>query len=157
MAEKKKTSDELPIDTLTKEEIETNKKKLEDAKKILTPPEGQVLAGLRAFCPVHGDITRASKIIKHTIFMKNEETGKVEPVTSSDVVCLACLSDLWRNKVVANYPKNADGTPGEIRVSPVFIPQEEYEKLKKESEEKEDDSSSAEDSSKEEIKTEVKK
>lgn len=129
--EVKKEEDEMqiPVLSVSEAELEENKKRMEEAKNILTPPEGQVLAGLRSFCPIHGDITRASKIIKHTIYMKNDKTGKVEPVSYSDVLCLACLSELWRNKVVANYPKDSDGKPGEIRISPVFISKEEYEKI----------------------------
>lgn len=120
---------QIPVLSVSEEELENNKKRMEEAKNILTPPEGQVLAGLRSFCPIHGDITRASKIIKHTIYMKNDKTGKVEPVSYSDVICLACVSELWRKKVVANYPKDKDGNPGEIRISPVFISREEYEKI----------------------------
>lgn len=122
---------QVPLLSITEEDLEKNKKSLEDAKAILTPPEGQVLAGLRSFCPVHGDITRASKILKHTIYMKNEKTGEVEPVSYTDVVCLACLSKLWREGVVAKYPKDPDGTPGEIKIAPVFISKEEYEALLK--------------------------
>lgn len=141
MSETKTQTEEevqVPLLTITEEDLEKNKKSLENAKSILTPPEGQVLAGLRSFCPIHGDITRASKIIKHTIYMKNEKTGEVEPVSYTDVVCLACLSELWRKKVVANYPKEPDGTPGEIKIAPVFISKEEYEELlKKQKEEAE--------------------
>lgn len=140
MSEAKTQTEEevqVPLLTITEEDLERNKKSLEDAKSILTPPEGQVLAGLRSFCPIHGDITRASKIIKHTIYMKNEKTGEVEPVSYTDVVCLACLSKLWREKVVANYPKDPDGTPGEIKIAPVFISKEEYEELLKKQKEAE--------------------
>lgn len=149
---------QVPVLDISEEELEANQKNMEDAKKILTPPEGQVLAGLRSFCPIHGDITRASKILKHTIYMKNAKTGKIEPVSYSDVICLACVSELWRKNVVANYPKDKDGNPGEIKVSPVFIPREEYEKIvesqkvKAEEAQKETESTTAE--SKEETKTE---
>ena len=132
MSEETKKTAEIPVLSISKEELEKNKKSLESAKSILTPPEGQVLAGMRAYCPVHGDITRASKIIKHTIYKKNEETGNIEPVSYSDVVCLACLSELWRSKVVANYPKDENGEPGDIKIAPVFISKEEYEALVKE-------------------------
>lgn len=125
---------EVPILSISTEDLEKNKQALETAKNILTPPEGQVLAGLRSFCPIHGDITKASKIIKHTIYMKNEETGNVEPVSYSDVICLACVSNFWRKQIVANYPKDADGSPGDIKVAPVFISKAEYEKLVKEQE-----------------------
>lgn len=139
MSEEKKTIEEenveVPVLSISEEQLEQNKQALENARNILTPPEGQVLAGMRAFCPVHGDITRASKIVKHTIYMKNEKTGEIEPVSYSDVMCLACLSELWRKKVVANFPKNPDGTPGDVKVAPVFISKEEYEKLLKEQEE----------------------
>lgn len=125
----------IPVLNISEEEIEKNKQNMENAKKILTPPDGQVLAGLRSFCPVHGDITRASKILKHTLYMRNEKTGKVEAQSFSDVICLACLSELWRNKVVANYPKDENGNPGEIKVAPVFISKEEYEKILEEQKE----------------------
>lgn len=133
--ETKEPSVDVPIMNITSEDLEKNKKALETAKNILTPPEGKVLAGLRSFCPIHGDITRASKILKHTIYMKNEQTGNVEPVSFSDVICLACISELWRKNVVAKYPADKDGQPGDIKVAPVFIDKEEYEKLMKEQEE----------------------
>lgn len=120
---------QVPLLSVSEEELEENKKKMEEAKNILTPPEGHVLAGLRSFCPIHGDITRASKIIKHTIYMKNEKTGKVEPVSFSDVVCLACLSELWRKEIVSKYPKDKDGNPQEIRISPVFLEKSEFDKI----------------------------
>lgn len=136
MADEKEEKMTIPMLNVTDEDLERDKKSLQNAKEILTPPEGQVLAGVRAFCPIHGDITRASKIIKHTIFMKEESTGNVRPVAYSDVVCLACLSKLWREQVVAKYPKDADGEPGNIKIAPVFISKEEYEKIVKEQEEK---------------------
>lgn len=132
--EEKKPSMQVPVLGVTQEDLEKNKKSLENAKSILTPPEGKVLAGLRSFCPIHGDITRASKISKYTILAKVEGTDKVEPITYTDVICLACVSDLWRKGVVAKYPANPDGTPGDIKMAPVFIDKEEYDKLVKEQE-----------------------
>lgn len=126
---------EVPMLTISAEETERNKQELEKAKAILTPPEGQLLAGMRAYCPVHGDITRASKVVKHTIYVKSEETGEVKPRSYSDVICLACVSEFWRKQIVANYPKNADGTPGDIKVAPVFISEEEYKEMLKQQEE----------------------
>lgn len=126
---KKEDTLEIPVMSITEEDLEKNRLAMQSAKDILTPPEGQVLAGLRSFCPIHGDITRASKIIKHTIYMQNEATKKVVPVSYSDVICLACLSELWRSKVVANFPKDEKGNPGEVKVAPVFISKEEYDKI----------------------------
>lgn len=128
---------QIPLLSISEDDLERNKKSLEDAKAILTPPEGQVLAGLRSFCPIHGDITRASKILKHTVYMKNEKTGEVEPVSYTDVICLACLSKLWRENVVANYPKDSDGNPGDIKIAPVFISKEEYEAIMKKQQQEE--------------------
>ena len=99
----------VPMQTISKERIEENEKIMEETKKILTPPKGQVLAGLRSFCPIHGDITRASRILKYTTYMKSEVDGKVHPFSSSDAICLACVSDLWRKLVVSNYPKDENG------------------------------------------------
>lgn len=146
--EQKKTEDEnqIPLLTISEDDLERNKKSLEEAKSILTPPEGKVLAGLRSFCPIHGDITRASKILKHTVYMKNEKTGEVEPVSYTDVICLACLSKLWREHVVAKYPKEKDGTPGDIKIAPVFISKEEYEELIKK--QQEEDKAAAEEAAK---------
>lgn len=139
MSEEMAKSEEvqIPLLSISEDDLERNKKSLEDAKAILTPPEGQVLAGLRSFCPIHGDITRASKILKHTVYMKNEKTGEVEPVSYTDVICLACLSKLWRENVVANYPKDADGNPGDIKIAPVFISKEEYEAIMKKQQQEE--------------------
>lgn len=127
--EKKEEAVDIPVLNISKEMLEENKKQMEEAKSILTPPEGQVLAGLRSFCPVHGDITRASRIIKYTTYMKSEEDGKVHPISSSDCICLACVSDWWKKTIVANYPKEPNGTPGQVKIAPVFISKEEYEKL----------------------------
>lgn len=128
MAEEK-VQKEVPVEVLTKEAQEMNKKIAEEAKAALTPPEGQVFVGMRAFCPVHGDITQASKIIKHTRFMKSEETGKIEPVSFSDVICLACVSDMWRGFMANKMPKDKDGNPAQIQLSPIFMKKEEVEKM----------------------------
>ena len=119
----------VPMQTISKQRIEENEKIMEETKKILTPPKGQVLAGLRSFCPIHGDITRASRILKYTTYMKSEVDGKVHPFSSSDAICLACVSDLWRKLVVSNYPKDENGNPQVVKIAPVFISQEEYDKL----------------------------
>ena len=42
---------------ITDAEMDAQKKKSEEVDKLLTPPEGQVLDGLRSFCPIHGEIT----------------------------------------------------------------------------------------------------
>lgn len=119
----------VPMQTISKERIEENEKIMEETKRILTPPEGQVLAGLRSFCPIHGDITRASRIVKYTTYMKSEVDGKVHPFSSSDAICLACVSDWWRKNIVANYPKDEKGNDQVVKIAPVFISQEEYNKL----------------------------
>lgn len=114
---------------ISPEELKENSDRMQTAKDVLTPPEGQVLAGLRSFCPIHGDITRASKLLKHTIYKKNTESGEIEPVSYTDVLCLACLSELWRTQVVAKFPKNAEGKPEEIKVAPVFIAEKDYKEI----------------------------
>lgn len=122
MAEEKNAEFKLPV--LTQEEIDANKKVAEENEKILTPPEGKVFIGMRAFCPRHGDITQASKVIKHKKYVKGPD-GKIIPFFTSDVLCLACLSDMWRKYV------NEDlGSP--IQCSPVFIDEAEAEKMKQE-------------------------
>ena len=122
MAEEKATEFQLPV--LTQEEIEANKKVAEENEKILTPPEGKVFIGMRAFCPKHGDITQASKVIKHKKYVKGPD-GKVIPFFTSDVICLACVSDMWRK-----YVNEELKTP--IQCSPVFIDEAEAEKMKQE-------------------------
>lgn len=122
MAEEKATEFQLPV--LTQEEIETNKKVAEENEKILTPPEGKVFIGMRAFCPKHGDITQASKVIKHKKYVKGPD-GKVIPFFTSDVICLACISDMWRD-----YVNKELKSP--IQCSPVFIDEAEAEKMKQE-------------------------
>lgn len=120
---------DLPMLDTSNEELEAGVEKMKTFQDVLTPPEGQVLVGLRSFCPIHGDITRASKVIKYTTYKKNKDTGEVVAAADSDILCLACLSEIWRSKVVDNYPKGEDGRPGEIQISPVFLDKEEYEKL----------------------------
>ena len=122
MAEEKTAEFQLPV--LTQEEIDANKKVAEENEKILTPPEGKVFIGMRAFCPKHGDITQASKVIKHKKYVKGPD-GKVIPFFTSDVLCLACLSDMWRK-----YVNEELKTP--IQCSPVFIDEAEAEKMKQE-------------------------
>lgn len=122
MAEEKATEFQLPV--LTQEEIEANKKVAEENEKILTPPEGKVFIGMRAFCPKHGDITQASKVIKHKKYVKGPD-GKVIPFFTSDVICLACISDMWRD-----YVNKELKSP--IQCSPVFIDEAEAEKMKQE-------------------------
>ena len=114
----------VPMQTISKERIEENEKIMEETKRILTPPEGQVLAG-----PIHGDLPRASRIVKYTTYMKSEVDGKVHPFSSSDAICLACVSDWWRKNIVANYPKDEKGNDQVVKIAPVFISQEEYNKL----------------------------
>lgn len=135
--EKKEETLDIPVLSISKEELEENQRLMEEAKNVLTPPEGQVLVGLRSFCPIHGDITRASRIIKYTIYRKSEEDGKVHPISSSDCICLACISDLWRSKVVANFPKDAKGNPGLVQVAPVFVSEEKYKELVEEQKKRE--------------------
>ncbi len=122
MAEEKATEFQLPV--LTQEEIEANKKVAEENEKILTPPKGKVFIGMRAFCPKHGDITQASKVIKHKKYVKGPD-GKVIPFFTSDVICLACISDMWRD-----YVNKELKSP--IQCSPVFIDEAEAEKMKQE-------------------------
>lgn len=122
MAEEKMAEFKLPV--LTQEEIDANKKVAEENEKILTPPEGKVFIGMRAFCPKHGDITQASKVIKHKKYVKGPD-GKIMPFFTSDVLCLACLSDLWRD-----YVNKELKSP--IQCSPVFIDEAEAEKMKQE-------------------------
>lgn len=136
MAEEEKKDLDIPVLSISKEELDENQRLMNEAKDVLTPPKGQVLVGLRSFCPIHGDITRASRIIKHTIYMKSEVDGKVHPISSSDCICLACVSDLWRSKVVANYPKDENGNPRTVQIAPVFVSEEEYNKLVEEQKKK---------------------
>lgn len=136
MAEEEKKDLDIPVLSISKEELDENQRLMNEAKDVLTPPKGQVLVGLRSFCPIHGDITRASRIIKHTIYMKSEVDGKVHPISSSDCICLACVSDLWRSKVVANYPKDENGNPKTVQIAPVFVSEEEYNKLVEEQKKK---------------------
>ena len=125
MSETSNDNFQLPVLEISAEELAANKERAKEAESILTPKDDQVLVGLRSYCPVHGDITRASKVIKYTLYMKNEK-GEIAPYQYSDVICLACLVDKWKKDVVANYPKNPDGTPGEIRMAPVFVTKLEY-------------------------------
>lgn len=118
-------NNQLPVLEISDAELEKNKQRQTEAESILTPPEGQVLVGLRSFCPIHGDITRASKIIKYTLYMKNAK-GEVAPYAFSEAICLACVADKWRNEIVTTYPKTQDGKPGTIQVAPVFVTKQEY-------------------------------
>mgnify|MGYP006873009758 CR=1 FL=1 len=136
MADEKNESEvTLPMQGVTSAELDAGVEKMKRFQDVLTPPEGQVLVGLRSFCPIHGDITRASKVIKYTVYKKNTDTNEVVAASDSDILCLACLSELWRTKVVANYPKTEINPEGEIRVSPVFLEEEKYQELLKKAEE----------------------
>jgi len=106
---------------ITDAEMDAQKKKSEEVDKLLTPPEGQVLDGLRSFCPIHGEITYANRTLEYTLFRKNEK-GTVFPVTYRDVICEACLSDMWKEYCASHMPKGENGVQQGITVSPVFIP-----------------------------------
>ena len=109
---------ELPV--ITENEIEEQKKKSENVNKLLTPPEGYVLDGLRSFCPIHGEITYSNRTLEYTLFRKNEK-GTVFPVTYRDVVCEACLADMWKKYCKETMPKDEKGEQMGVSVSPVFI------------------------------------
>lgn len=119
---------EVPLPTLTKEDLDNNKEKLEEANKALTPPEGKVMKGMRAFCSIHGDITRASHVLKFVRYFQDEE-GKMIAVPYSDIICKACLSDMWRKGV-------EKGDFGKVVAAPIFGDPE--------SEDKKEDSSTEE-------------
>lgn len=114
-------ADEVKIETLSDAEIEANRAKAASIDKLITPPEGQVLEGMRAFCPIHGEITYSNRILEYTLFRKNEK-GTVFPVTYRDCVCEACLADMWREHCAKVMPKDENDAPQGITVSPVFIP-----------------------------------
>jgi len=123
------TTTDIPYMSITDAQIEEGSKLEEETRKILTPPAGHRLVGLRSFCPKHGDITRASKVIPYKLYQKNEDTGKVVQTSSTEVVCLACLAEFWREHIVTTLPKFPDGTPGTIKVAPVFVTEAEYRKI----------------------------
>lgn len=131
MAEEKETAEEtfeVPLPSITEATIEENKKKMEETKAALTPPEGKELKGLRAFCSIHGDITNANMPLKYIRYFKNEK-GELVPIPYSDIICKACLSDFWRKGV-------ADKTFGQVVCAPIFGDPEVKEESKPEAEEK---------------------
>ena len=111
--------EDMAFESVSKEYLDEYSAQMEEARKILTPPEGKVLIGMRSVCPIHGDITQASKFLTHTQFVKNPE-GKIVSVTNSDVICVKCLSELWRKYIQENYPKDENGKTRVISVSPIF-------------------------------------
>ena len=118
LKEEEATEDSL-FESVTKEYLDEYATQMEEARKVLTPPEGKILLGMRSVCPIHGDITQASKFLTHTQFVKNPE-GKIVSVTNSDVICVKCLSDLWRKYIKENFPKDENGNTRVISVSPIF-------------------------------------
>lgn len=117
--EEVKNSVDVPYETVSKETLETYANQMQAMQKALTPPEGKKLLGIRAVCPIHGDITNACKFMPHTKYAKDPE-GKVVAMVGSDIICLECVADIWRKYVHEHYPKDENGNVQVIKVAPVF-------------------------------------
>lgn len=113
---------EIPVPTVSNEDLEFNKKRLEEAEQALTPPEGQKCIGTRAFCSIHGDITQAAQLHKYIRYFKTED-GKMVAIPFSDIICKACISEWYRKKVDS-------GEFGKTVAAPIFVELTEEDKAK---------------------------
>lgn len=113
---------EIPVPTVSNEDLEFNKKRLEEAEQALTAPEGQKCIGTRAFCSIHGDITQAAQLHKYIRYFKTED-GKMVAIPFSDIICKACISEWYRKKVDS-------GEFGKTVAAPIFVELTEEDKAK---------------------------